>query len=145
MASTVNFAGRNLPPPQSPFVDKANLNLSFDGYQFLLNLLNLSTSALSQKTVATSLVAAGVNQATALQLNSQWNEFDSVPAGSGVVLSTYQPGQEQLVFNDDPANALLVYPPPGGKINQLAVNAAFSVAANSKNTFYFITALEIKT
>jgi hypothetical protein len=91
------------------------------------------------------LVATGVNQATSLQLNDQWNELDSVPAGSGVVLSTYQPGQEQLIFNDDPANALLVYPPPGGKINQLAVNAAFSVAANTHTTFYFIGALEIKT
>jgi hypothetical protein len=152
MASTVNVAGRNLPPPQSPFVNAPdqdnpvrNYALSFDGYQFLINLLNLSTSALSQATVSKSLIATGTNQATALQLNSQWNEFDTVPVGSGALLSAYQPGQQQLVINDDPANALLVYPPPGGTINQLNPNVAFSLAANSKATFLFITALEIRS
>ena len=145
MASTGNFAGRNLPPPQSPFVDKQNLNLSYDGYQFLLDLLNTATSALSQKTVSTGLKGAGSNQANALLLNADWNEFDTVAAGSGALLSALQHGQQQIIFNDDPANALLVYPPPGGTINQLSVNQAFSIAANSKATFYFLMPLEIKT
>lgn len=144
MASTVNFAGRNLPPPQSPFVDKSSLNLSYDGYQFLLDLLNSATSALSQQTVGTSLTATGANQATALQLNSQWNEVDTTPSGSGVLLSSFQPGQTQIVFNDDSTNALLVYPPPDSAINNAAVNIAFSIATNSKAVFYFIKPGEIK-
>ena len=152
MASTVNFAGRNLPPPQSPFVNAPDKDipskgytLSFDGYQFLLNLLNQATSALSQATVENGLIATGNNQATALQLNAQWNEIDSVPAGSGVLLSIYQPGQQQVVFNDDSSNALLVYPPPGQSINNGATNAAVSLATNTKTVFYFVTPTEIKT
>ena len=144
MASTVNFAGRNLPPPQSPFVDKGTFNLSFDVYQFLLNLLNAATSALSQATVGSSLNATGVNQATALQLSAEWNEIDSTPAGSGVLLASYQPGQTQIVFNDDNTNALLVYPPPDGQINALGVNAAYSIATNTKAVFYFVKPGEIK-
>ena len=153
MASTVGFSGRNLPPPQSPFVNAPDQNnpssiafaLSFDGYQFLLNLLNQATSSLASATVDTGLVGAGTNQATALQLNADWNEFDTVPVGSGALLSALQPGQTQIVFNDAVANAILVYPPPGGTINQLSENQAFSIAANSKATFYFVEALEIKT
>lgn len=145
MASTVGFSGRNLPPPQSPFVDPGSGVLDFTGYQFLLNLLNQATSSLATANVNTGLVGAGTNQATALQLNADWNEFDSVPSGSGALLSALQQGQTQIVFNDATANAILVYPPPGGTINQLATNQAFSVAANSKATFYFVEALEIKT
>lgn len=144
MSSTVNFAGRNLPPPQSPFVDKSSLNLSYDGYQFLLNLLNRATSAIAQATVDNGLVSTGATQATALQLNAEWNEVDSVPAGTGVLLSVYQPGQTQIVFNDDLSNALLVYPPPGQNINGGAVNAAVSIAANTRGVFYFVTPTEIK-
>ena len=145
MVSTVNFSGRNLPPPQSPFVDKSNLNLSWTGYQFLLNLLNAATSSLAASTANTRLTATGNNQLNALQLNADWNEFDTVPVGSGALLSALQQGQTQVVFNDDPTNALLVYPPPGGTINALAANAGYSLAAQSKATFYFIMALEIKT
>jgi len=144
MASIVNFAGRDLPPPQSPFVDKGTFNLSFDGYQFLLGLLNAATSALSQATVGSSLTATGVNQATALQLNAQWNEVDTVPAGGGVLLASYQPGQTQTVFNDDNSNALLVYPSPGSQINALGVNTAYSVASNTTKVFYFVKPGEIK-
>lgn len=151
MASTVGFAGRNLPPPQSPFVNAPdkdnpgkNYSLSYDGYQFLLNLLNTATSALSQQTVGTGLTATGATQATALQLGSQWNEIDSAPAGSGVLLAAYQPGQQQIVFNDDPSHALLVYPSPGAQINALGTNNPISLAANSFKTFYFVRPLEIK-
>jgi hypothetical protein len=143
-SSTVSFAGRNLPPPQSPFVDRQSLNLSYDGYQFLLDLLNIATSALAQQTVSSGLTATGANQATALPLSSQWNEVDVTPAGSGVLLSAYQPGQQQIVFNDDASNALLVYPPPGSIINALAVNAAYSLSASSHAIFYFIKPGEIK-
>jgi hypothetical protein len=142
MASTA--AGRNLPPPQSPFVDKANLNLSFDGYQYLLSLLKAEKAVIPTASIATALVATGVNQATALQLTSQWNEVDTVPAGSGVMLSTYQPGQAQTVFNGS-ANPLLVYPPPGFQINALGVNVAFSLAAGTRATFDFVSTTQIRT
>jgi hypothetical protein len=139
------MAGKNLPPPQSPFVSAPNFNLSSDGYQYLLSLLAAEQSAIPTASISTALVATGANQATALQLSSQWNEVDTVPAGSGVLLSTYQPGQAQIVFNGAPANALLVYPPPGYQINALGVNVGFSLAAGSRATFDFVSTTQIRT
>lgn len=139
-----SISGRNLPPPQSPFVDQKTGILSYDGYQFLLDLLNNSTAALTQKTVDTGLVATGTNQATALQLSAQWNEVDTVPAGTGVLLSAYQSGQSQSVFNGG-ANALNVYPPPGTQINALGVNAAYVLAPGARVSFDFFSANQIRT
>jgi hypothetical protein len=139
-----SISGRNLPPPQSPFVDKATGILSYDGYQFLLDLLNNSTSSLAQKSVKLGLVATGANQATALQLAAQWNEVDTTPAGSGVLLASYQSGQSQVVFNGG-ANALNVYPPPGAQINALGANQPYSLASGAKLSFDFFSATQIRT
>lgn len=142
--ATTAIAGRNLPPPQSPFVDTGTLNLSYDGYQFLLSLLNAAANAQSTSSVDTGLTATGTNQATAFQLSSQWNEIDTTAAGTGVLLTAYQPGQAQVVFNGG-VNPLLVYPPPGAMINALGANVAFSLAAGSRQTFDFFTANQIRT
>lgn len=137
--------GQNLPLQQSPFVDPETGVLSYDGYQYLLSLLAQAESSQSTATVATGLEATGTNQATALQLTNQWNEVDTVPSGSGVLLSAYGPGQTQVVFNEDPANALLVYPAPGSQINALGENIAYSLAAGSRATFDFVTDTQIRT
>lgn len=136
--------GQNLPPPQSPFVDPATGFLSDDGYQYLLSLL--AAAAADQATVTTSdgLVATGTNQATALQLTSQWNEVDTVPAGSGVLLSALQVGQSQTVFNEG-VNPLNVYPPPGARINALALNAPFPLGTGSRATFDFTSDTQIRS
>lgn len=135
--------GRNLPPPQEPFVD-SDLNLSYSGYQYLLSLLAAAAADQATSTVAAGLTATGLNQATALQLSSQWNEVDTAPSGSGVLLSAYSDGQSQVVFNEG-TNPLLVYPPPGAQINALAENVAFSLSAGSRATFDFISSTQIRT
>jgi hypothetical protein len=140
VASTVNLTGRNLPPPQSPFVDKANLNLSYDGYQFLLNLLNAATSALTQQSVGPALVASGATRATALQLTDQWNVITS--GSGGVLLAVNQPGQIQTVFNKS-GSGINVYPPPGYKIDASAANVAYSLANPKIQIFYFISSTQI--
>lgn len=137
MAAT-GIAGRDLPPPQSPFVDKDTRNLSYDGYQFLLSLLNAATNSIPTASVGDGLTATGTNQATALQLSSQWNEVDTTPVGTGVLLSGYQPGQAQVVLNAG-VNPLKVYPPPGMQINALGVNAPFALGAGLRQTFDFFT------
>lgn len=142
--ATTAIAGRNLPPPQSPFVDTGTLNLSYDGYQFLLSLLNAATNSVPTASVDVGLTATGTNQATALQLNSQWNEIDTATLlGNGVLLAAYQPGQSQIVYN----NALVtvnVYPPPGAQINALGINGAFGLAPGSRQSFDFFTANQIR-
>jgi hypothetical protein len=136
--------GQNLPPPQSPFIDPKTGFLSNDGYLYLLSLLVASASSQATATISDGLVATGTNQATALQLSSQWNEVDTVPVGTGVLLQALQAGQNQVVFNEG-ANALNVYPPPGSKINALAVNIAFALAAGARATFDFTSAAQIRT
>lgn len=136
--------GRNLPPPQSPFVDPTTGVLSYDGYQYLLSLLNQASSQVPTSTVDNGLTATGKNQATALQLSSQWNEVDTVAAGTGVLLASYVPGQAQTVFNAS-ANPLNVYPPPGSQINALGANAPFVLAAGTRATFDFTSGTQIRT
>lgn len=139
-----SVGGQNLPLQQSPFVDPQTGVLSYDGYQYLLSIINKASSAIPTATVATGLVAKGTNQATALQLSSQWNEVDTVAAGTGVLLSSYDPGQSQAVFNGG-SNPLSVYPPPGMQINALGANAAFSLAAGSRANFNFVSDAQIRT
>lgn len=135
--------GRNLPPPQSSFVDKA-LNLSSDGYQYLLSLLAIASTAVTTASVSTGLVAGGTNQATALLLSSQWNEVDTIVGFGGVLLGAMQPGQSQTVFNQG-AGALSVYPPPGMAIDALAVNAPYVLASGLRHTFDFLSSVQIRS
>jgi hypothetical protein len=141
MAQTTGF---NLPPPQEPFVDPKTGILSFTGYQYLLSLLNAAATAQATSTVATGLQSTGVNQATALQLGAQWNEVEVVPAGPGVLLSAYDPGQSQTIFNEG-VHALLIYPAPGSQIDALGQNEPFSLAAGVRVTFDFTTATQIRS
>lgn len=131
MAQTTGF---NLPPPQEPFVDPKTGILSYSGYQYLLSLLSAAASSLATATTALGLTATGTNQATALQLGAQWNEVDTVAMGTGVLLSPYQVGQSQTVFNGG-AHALQVYPPPGLQIDALGDNEPYSLAAGSRIAF----------
>jgi hypothetical protein len=138
------MATNNLPPPQSPFVEAGSLSLSNDGYQFLIGLLTANATQVPTASVSPNVAAAGSNQATATQLSSQWNGVTSAPAGSGVLLASYQAGQSQVVINSS-GGAVLVYPPPGGTINALAPNAAFSLANGSRATFDFVSSTQIST
>ena len=131
MAQTTGF---NLPPPQEPFVDPKTGVLSNSGYQYLLSLLNAASSSQATATVAKGLEATGLNQATALQLTDQWNEVDTVPANSGVLLEVLNPGQSQTVFNGG-VNNLNVYPPPGVQIDALGENEPYVLAPATRLSF----------
>jgi hypothetical protein len=142
MASFVN--SQNLPPPQSPFVDKGTFNLSYDGYQFLLNLISNALSGELTSSVATGLVATGGNQATALLLTNDWNEISTSSVGSGVLLGSLQAGQSQVVFNASP-NIIQIYPPPGAGINGGAANAPVTLGTNTRATYDFFSESQILT
>lgn len=135
--------GRNLPPPQSPFVDPKTGVLSNDGYQFLIDFLNQVTAE-TTASVGENLAAAGTNQATALQLENDWNQITAGPANAGVMLSALDAGQSQTVLNSG-AIPYNVYPPPGAQIDALGLNAAFSLASGAKKTFEFFSATQISS
>lgn len=139
MASVV--AGQDLPPPESPFVDPSTGVLSYDGYQFLLDLLSSPLGG-EAASVGTGLVASGTSQATALLLTDDWNQIDS--GMGGVLLASLQPGQSQVVFNNT-GGSINVYPPVGLAINALSVNAAFVLTNVTKATFEFFSTTQIRT
>lgn len=143
------ITGQNLPPPQSAFVNPPGatggivaLSLSYDGYQFLINLLSNALSSGITSSVGTGLVAKGSNQATALLLTNDWNEIDS--GTGGVLLASLQAGQNQVVFNNT-GGSINVYPPPGSQINALGLNAAFVLTNATRATFDFFSSTQIRT
>lgn len=78
--------------------------------------------------VNTALVGTGSTNADALALTQDVSAFGTTAAGTGAILpSNATPGDEYFVYNGG-ANALLVYPPVGGAINNTAANTGFSVA-----------------
>ncbi len=86
--------------------------------------------------VSAALTAAGTNQGTALPIPSSVNEFTTVAAGTGGILTA---GPQQSVFNGG-ANPLLVYPNSGAKINNLAANVAMTLAVNTACVFFYVSA-----
>jgi len=78
--------------------------------------------------VATGLVAAGTTQlaATPIPLRNGLVEVSTVASGTGVILPVIAiPGE--IKIRNAGANALAVYPQPGGTIDGGTVNAAISV------------------
>lgn len=90
----------------------------------------LAVQAICQD-AATSISAAGTNQATATELTSAVNEITSVASGAGVVLSSQATaGDEQTAFNAG-ANPLRIYPPSGQQINSLTANLHITLPVNT--------------
>lgn len=87
------------------------------------------------------LTSAGTTQAGAALIQHEFAEFGTVAASSGARLPTpaeaggLQAGDKYTVANMG-ANALLVYPPVGGKVNTLSANAGFSVGAGKVADFH---------
>ncbi|TDN70414.1 hypothetical protein [Paraburkholderia sp. BL10I2N1] len=92
------------------------------------------------KSIVGSLLTTGLSGAgTSSQANaaviplSDYVCFSTVAANAGAILPAGG-GAEINVFNGG-ANALLVYPPVGGNVNQGTVNVAFSVAVGKNCLF----------
>ena len=84
---------------------------------------------------------AGGGQAAALQLSASINRITTVAtAADSVKLPASTPGMHCYVINAAAANSMNVFPATGDKINALAANAAFAVAANKTAHFICATA-----
>lgn len=83
-----------------------------------------------------NVTAAGTTQATATAIYGDTVVVTTAAASTGVVFTgpPFYTGDDCIVCNLG-ANALLVYPPVGGQINALAVNAGFSIGAG-KSAFF---------
>ncbi len=75
------------------------------------------------------VVAAGTDQATALQLDTMFTINTATALNTGVRLSEKTPiGGIQLLFNQGASNAVSVFPPIGHSLNSLSTNSGISVS-----------------
>jgi hypothetical protein len=99
-------------------------------------------AGVSEQVVTGITVAAGNNsQALAVALTGENNIIgtSSATASTGVRLpAAVRPGDSVVVANQG-ANTTLVYPASGGKVNALATNAGFSMAAGKVATFVAVS------
>lgn len=84
------------------------------------------------------LTAAGTTQGTALAVSDDVNVVTTTAAGTGVILPSNLTKNDRMVVSNHGANALLVYPPTGGAIDNGTANAGLSVAANATLEFICI-------
>jgi hypothetical protein len=107
------------------------------------NIISTGISALQALAIggstAKGLVATGSTQATALALPADINLIATAAAGTGVIANTMNPGDWILARNNG-ANACLIYPPVGGTINALALNAGYSVATGASGFLFCVDA-----
>ncbi len=92
--------------------------------------------------VELGLTAAGASQATALLIPGGVTQFATVGTGTGGILPAPGGVGQLLVVTNNGANALLVYPPVGGKINNGTVNVGLSVAAGKSAIFFSQSTLD---
>lgn len=125
--------------PSSPLVDQNGIPTSAYGRSFFTQLYNrtgLGTGIVP--IVSAPLTATGSTIADALQLIDDWNDVETVAAGTGVAIASalrLQPGNDIWVFNGG-ANALAVYPSdPTVQIDTLGAGVAFSLAAGKLRCF----------
>jgi hypothetical protein len=91
------------------------------------------TASVISGDIQDSVTATGSTQATAANIFGDIVVITTAAASTGVIIggASFQAGDGCIVHNLG-ANAVLVYPPLGGQINALAVNAGFSVAAGKQ-------------
>lgn len=81
--------------------------------------------------------AAGTAQATGATLIATFNRLQGITndQATGFVIPANQQGLVQYIVNETNVSANL-WPPTGGKINNLATNAAFAIAAGGSNVIF---------
>jgi hypothetical protein len=100
----------------------------------------INVVTLSGRAVIAGIIATGIDQTTAYRLGPRdlVAQVVSVPNGGGVTLPSFRIGSEVFIRNDDPSNALAIYPMTGGTINNLAVNAPYSLSAAASVTLHCV-------
>lgn len=132
-----------MPTAAQPFDGANSIVVSQVWWRFFYGLYKRSAATIPYL-VGSGLTAAGTTQATALALQSEWNEITSTPANSGVVLNSFGLGFESTVFNVGGAT-LKIYPPVGCTIDALGTNNPYPLANNKSQVFYQLTATQFRS
>ena len=80
--------------------------------------------ALNGSNINSAVTAAGTTQGTATAIQSDVAVVTTATAGQGVQLYNGVITDSQEIFNNTTAS-IYVYPPTGGKVNQVATNGGF--------------------
>lgn len=142
MAAVNTVQPLSLPTPQMPLTDNG-LIVSSVWFRFFQGLFNRSAATIPWL-VGSGLTATGTIQADALALSAEWNEVDTTPANSGVLLNNFGVGFNSQIFNAG-ANTLKVYPPTGMAIDALGANNPYSLATTKSQNFYQLTSTQIRS
>lgn len=92
-----------------------------------------------------NLTAIGTTQANAYQVPSgqDGSLFTTVSSGTGATLPAVGVGLgEEYVLINHGVNALLVYPPVGGKVGNASTNTGYSLGAGKTGYFMFVGQLQ---
>lgn len=130
-------SGISIPTIEDPIAEPAEVGkqprTTFIWWRFFQELVNRTANTIPYLT-ATGIVAAGTTQATATELNDEWNQVVTTPVNSGVVITPFGTGTSVTVWNNG-ANSLKVYPPVGYDMDGGAVNAPYALAAGKVQIF----------
>ena len=80
--------------------------------------------ALNGSNINAAVTTAGTTQGTATSIVSDVAVVTTSTAGQGVILYNGVITDSQEIFNNT-TNAIYVYPPTGGRVNQVATNGGF--------------------
>lgn len=95
-----------------------------------------------QRSVDTSVVAAGNSQATARVLTAEVSQLVTVSAGTNAgIIASAHPGRSYRVFNRATDNAQL-YPQTGAQINALGTNNPIVVSASGTLAITYMSATQ---
>lgn len=93
---------------------------------------------LTTTSIDTALLATGTTINDAAPIKAQLNRITNNTAANGVQLPVGQKGLMVIIYPQLATNAPKVYPPLGGTIGALAVNANTTAVAQAKTEFYCI-------
>lgn len=80
--------------------------------------------------VSDTMTGAGTTQATGTAITASVSVFTTVTASTGGTLTDSMIGDQYDILNLG-ASTLTVYPPSGGRINQISTNGGFSLPINT--------------
>lgn len=103
---------------------------------------NVTSTGNTLRSVAAGITAAGMTQATATPVVSDFNQISVVPSNSGVILPALGVGANITVKNADAFYNVLIYPPVGGRIDAYGVNQGLSLPADGILSFIKMTSVQ---
>jgi hypothetical protein len=143
ITGTPTFSG-NLTLSGVPIFSGLSSGTCFSGWALDAsnNVIKIPCPGASAATVTTGIAAAGTTQGTATTISSQQNyvatgancaSYPTCSGSAGVILnaSLVSAGAHDVyVVNEDPTNALVMYPPSGDTIDNTAANTPLYIQAN---------------